>query len=213
MSFAESLALPEWDELPRREEPARRLRAVERTLPARRPRMAYAIVAVAGAVAIAVAQMALSVLITQDSYRVADLQQQQRALALEAQSLQDEVAGLSSPQYLAANAAALGMVIDASPTYLRLSDAAIIGSGAAAGGSSAVDARGTAQVSNALLDGTPLVTDPNTAVQGEIHRGDAAPTPEKTEPAEQAPAEQAPEPEPEPVIPPPAEGLPSPTTR
>jgi len=211
MSFAESLALPEWNELPRREEPARRLRAVERPLPSRRPRMAYAIVAVAGAVAIAVAQMALSVLITQDSYHVAELQQEQRALALEAQSLRDEVAGLSSPQYLAANAAALGMVIDASPTYLRLSDAAIIGSGAAAGGSSAVDARGTAQVSNALLDGTPLVTDPNSVVQGELDRGEAPPAAEQTAPTEQAtePVEPA-----EPVAPPPlTEGLPSPTTR
>lgn len=208
MSFAESLSLPEWEERPRREEPGRRLHAVERSLPARRPRMAYAIVAVAGAVAIAVAQMALSVLITQDSYRVAELQQDQRALTLEAQSLRDDIAGLSSPQYLAANAAALGMVIDASPTYLRLSDAAIIGSGAAAGGTSAVDARGTAQVSNALLDGTPLVTDPNSVVQGELDRGDAPPV------ADEAAPEQAADPV-EPVAPPPpmTDGLPSPTTR
>jgi len=210
MSFAESLALPEWHELPRRDGPARRLRAVERPLPPRRPRMPYAIVAVAGAVSIALAQMALSVLITQDSYHVAELQQEQRALTLEAQSLRDEVAGLSSPQYLAANAAALGMVIDASPTYLRLSDAAIIGSGDPAGGSSAVDARCPAQVSNALLDGTPLVTDPGSVVQGEPDRGDAPPA------AETAPTEEATEPvvPAEPVAPPPlTEGLPSPTTR
>ena len=38
--------------------------------------------------------------------------------------LYDDVAGLSSPQYLAANASALGMVINESPNYLRLSDGA-----------------------------------------------------------------------------------------
>ena len=56
--------------------------------------------------------------------------------------LYDDVAGLSSPQYLAANAAALGMVIDESPNYLRLSDGALLGAGQSALGASSVDAIG-----------------------------------------------------------------------
>jgi hypothetical protein len=116
--------------------------------------MVYAIVAVGGAVAIAVAQMALSVLTTQDSYRVADLTQQQRKLSLEAAALEDSVAGLNSPQYLAANAAALGMVVGGAPTYLRLSDAAIIGSGAAAERSNQLVDFGSARAHRASAPGT-----------------------------------------------------------
>lgn len=191
----------------RDEAPERRLRPVESTLPRRRPRMVYAIVAVGGAVAIAVAQMALSVLTTQDSYRVADLTQQQRELSLEAQALEDSVAGLNSPQYLAANAAALGMVVGGAPTYLRLSDAAIIGSGAAAEGASSVSAQDP-QVGNALVGDTPLVTDPGRSLQGAV-------------PAEEAPggatggdaATGAETPPSGSEIPPLTEGLPSPATR
>jgi hypothetical protein len=191
----------------RDEAPERRLRPVESPLPRRRPRMVYAIVAVGGAVAIAVAQMALSVLTTQDSYRVADLTQQQRELSLEAQALEDSVAGLNSPQYLAANAAALGMVVGGAPTYLRLSDAAIIGSGAAAQGTSSVSAQDP-QVGNALVGDTPLVTDPGRSLQGAV-------------PAEEAPggatggdaATGAETPPSGSEIPPLTEGLPSPATR
>ncbi|WP_261167345.1 hypothetical protein [Microbacterium sp. Marseille-Q6965] len=189
------------------EAPARRLRPVESTLPRRRPRMAYAVLAVGGAVAIAVAQMALSVLTTQDSYRVAELTQQQRELSLEAQALGDAVAGLSSPQYLAANAASLGMVVGGPPTYLRLSDAAIIGSGAAAEGSSSVSAQDP-QIGNALLGDTPLVTDPGRSLQGAV--------PAEEHPAgatDESPAREAETPPAAPEIPPLTEGLPSPTTR
>ena len=65
-----------------------------------------------GAFLIAGAQMVLSIMTTQGSYELAELTQEQRALTYQKQILYDDVAGLSSPQYLAANAAALGMVID-----------------------------------------------------------------------------------------------------
>ncbi len=77
---------------------------------------------------IVLVQMGLGILTTQSSFEIASLTQQQRDLTYQKQILYDETAGLSSPQYLAANAAALGMVIDESPTYLRLSDGAVIGS-------------------------------------------------------------------------------------
>ena len=110
--------------------------------------------------------MALSVLTTQGSYQIADLTSQQRQLDWEKQMLYDDVAGLSSPQYLAANASALGMVINESPSYLRLSDGAILGASQVAVGASSVDAIGRGAVANALITDTPLVTDPDATIQG-----------------------------------------------
>ncbi len=147
--------------------PDRRLRVVEEPERRRRPKLAYGIVAVAGAVAIALAQMGLSILTTQGTYEVAALTQQQRDLTYEKQILYDDVAGLSSPQYLAANAAALGMVINEAPSYLRLSDGAIIGASQAAAGTSAVDAMNRGAVQNALITDTPLVTAPDATIAGQ----------------------------------------------
>jgi hypothetical protein len=132
----------------------------------RRPRVLYAIVAVAGAVAIGAAQMSLSILTTQGSYQIASLTSQQRDLDWQKQMLRDDLAGLSSPQYLAANASALGMVINEAPSYLRLSDGAVLGAGQAALGASSVDALNRAAVGNALITDTPLVTDPDATIQG-----------------------------------------------
>jgi hypothetical protein len=150
----------------RREGPARRLRALTQPARRRRPRVLYAIVAVAGAVAIGAAQMALSVLTTQGSYQLAELSSQQRDLNWQKQILYDDVAGLSSPQYLAANASALGMVINESPSYLRLSDGAILGASQVALGASSVDALGRGAVGNALITDTPLVTAPDATIEG-----------------------------------------------
>lgn len=145
-------------------EPERRLRAVE--APARRPRLAYGVTAVAGAVVIALVQMVLSILITQGTFEVAALTQQQRELGYDKQVLYDEVAGLGSPQYLAANAAALGMVVADTPAYLRLSDGALIGAGVPAPGTSSVDAIGRGAVGNALITDVPLVTAPGATMEG-----------------------------------------------
>jgi hypothetical protein len=150
--------------------PERRARPLEPVAPIaerrRRPRVLYGIVAVAGAVAIGAAQMGMSILTTQGSYELSDLSRQQRDLTYQKQILTDDVAGLSSPQYLAANAAALGMVINESPSYLRLSDGAVLGSGAAAAYQSAIDALGRSSVPNALIADTPLVTAPDATIQG-----------------------------------------------
>ncbi|GAA4761936.1 hypothetical protein [Microbacterium gilvum] len=181
----------------RRDEERRRpdLRPVEAPSRRRRPRVAYAVVAVAGAVLIAAAQMGLSVMTTQSTFEVAALDAQQRELTLESQQLYEEVAGLSSPQNLAQKAADLGMVIDAAPGYLRLSDGAVIGGGVAAGSASTVDANGTAAVGNEFLA--------DTQASSEEAAADEAPSAEEAAAAEE-PAEQLP-----PAI---DEGLPSPST-
>ena len=146
--------------------PDRRLRVVEAPARRRRPKLLYGVVAVLGAFLIAGAQMVLSIMTTQSSYELSTLTQQQRDLTYEKQILYDDVAGLSSPQYLAANAAALGMVIDESPSYLRLSDGALLGAGEVSLGSSSVDAIGRGAVPNALITDTPLVTEPDATIGG-----------------------------------------------
>ncbi len=144
----------------------RPLRVVDAPARRRRPRRAFGVIAVVGAFVIAGAQMALSILTTQGAYEVAALTQQQRDLTYQSQILYDEVAGLSSPQYLAANASALGMVIGDAPSYLRLSDGAFLGAGEMAGGSASIDAATRGSVPNALITGTPLVTDPDATIGG-----------------------------------------------
>jgi hypothetical protein len=179
--------------------PARRLRALDAPAHRRRPRLLYAIIAVAGAVAIGAAQMALSILTTQGSYELATLTSQQRELNWQKQILYDDVAGLSSPQYLAANASALGMVINESPSYLRLSDGVILGSSQVALGASSVDAIGRAAVPNALITDTPLVTDPDATIEGAPVEAETVPTTDGTAPVSNTP-------------PPLADGLPTPST-
>ena len=146
--------------------PERRLRVVAELSRRRRPKLIYGIVALAGALTIGTAQMALSILTTQSSYELSSLAQEARQLTFQKQILYDDVAGLSSPQYLAANASALGMVIEEAPSYLRLSDGALLGAGQAALGASSVDAIGRAAVPNELITDTPLVTAPDATIEG-----------------------------------------------
>ncbi|GAA5209320.1 hypothetical protein [Microbacterium kyungheense] len=150
----------------RADAPRRRLRIVDAPARRRRPKLLYGIVAVAGAFLIAAAQMSLSLMTTQGTYELSTLTQQQRDLTYQKQILYDDVAGLSSPQYLAANAAALGMVINEAPSYLRLSDGAILGPSEVAMGASSVDAIGRGSVANALITETPLVTVPDATIGG-----------------------------------------------
>ncbi len=169
--------------------PRRRLQPVTGTAVRRRPKLVYALVALGGAMAIGAAQIGLSLAITQDSFTLASLSSQQRELSLRTQALHEELTGLSSPQALATSAAALGMVVAGSPSYLRLSDGAVFGTGSQAGWSSTVDPNGSGAVSNSLLAGAGLTA-------AEEGAGDGGTTP---------PAQELP-----PAI---TDGLPSPTTR
>jgi len=186
----------------------RRLQAVP--VPERRrvPRRAFGVIAVAGAVLIALVQMGLSILTTQSSFEISSLTQQQRDLTYQKQILYDDVAGLSSPQYLAANAAALGMVIDESPTYLRLSDGSVVGSGKPAEGVSSIDALGRGSVRNALITGVPLATQPQKAAEQA-----ATPPAGASETAAGATPDAATPPAVSPTPPPISDGLPTPATR
>lgn len=139
--------------------PARRLQPVTAPGTRRKPKLAYALVAFAGALLIGGAQIALSLAITQDSFTLAGLSSQQRELDLRASALQEELTGLNSPQVLATDAAALGMVVAGSPSYLRLSDGAVFGTGAGADWTSTVDPSGAGAVSNAVIAPPPAGED------------------------------------------------------
>ncbi|MFE6994395.1 hypothetical protein ACFVAE_00390 [Microbacterium sp. NPDC057659] len=139
----------------------RRLHAVSAPGRRRRPRLAYALLAVGGVALIGIAQMALSLASTQDSFVLADLNAKQHALSLEKQAMQDELVGLSSPQSLASKAASLGLVVAGSASYLRLSDGAVLGVKDGAGWVSTVDPNGSTKVGNALID-APKAADPTT---------------------------------------------------
>ncbi|MBT2486345.1 MULTISPECIES: hypothetical protein [unclassified Microbacterium] len=138
--------------------PQRRLQPVGEPARRRKPKVAYALVALGGALAIGAAQIALSLAITQDSFTLASLSSQQNELNLQTHALQQELTGMSSPQVLATNAAGLGMVVAGSPSYLRLSDGAVFGTGAGADWNSTVDPKGAGAVSNALVTAPPTKT-------------------------------------------------------
>ncbi|MGW9626767.1 hypothetical protein [Microbacterium sp. NPDC055521] len=132
-------------------DPPRRLTPVAAPAPGRRPRLAYAALAVGGALAIGAAQMGFSLATTQDAFVLAGLNTQQHELGLQKQALHEQLIGISSPQSLAKKADAMGLVVAGSASYLRLSDGQILGAGDSASGASTVNPNGGTAVGNALL--------------------------------------------------------------
>jgi len=148
----------------------RPLRSVAAPAPRRRPKLVYALVALGGAAAIGAAQIGLSLAITNDSFVLADLSSQQRELNLQTSALQDELAGIASPQLLATKASELGLVVAGSASYLRLSDSAVVGANAGTDWRSTVDPNSSGAVHNALLNDEAPTTE---AEQSTDDDGDA----------------------------------------
>jgi hypothetical protein len=161
----------------------------------RRPRLAYAITALSGIAAIVIAQLLFSVAMTEGAYEIDGYRVAQTKLDRETQVLREQIDALESPQFLAANAEALGMVPNAAPVYLRLSDGAVLGQPTAAAGG-ALGAAGS--VANSLITDVPLVTQQPAGETG----GAASVAPEA---AAGTPAATAP-------VAPPSGGLPTPAT-
>ena len=92
----------------------------------RRPLLA-AFSAVGLVLLILVAQLGLSIAISQGAYESDALELEQRDLLRVERVLPQNVDQLSSPQNLAENAAGLGMVQNVQPASLRLSDGAVLG--------------------------------------------------------------------------------------
>ncbi|MGI9824827.1 hypothetical protein [Agromyces sp. Marseille-Q5079] len=161
-----------------------------------KPRIAYAVIAISGVVMIALAQLLLSIAVTQGAYEIDGYETSQAKLSREQQRLAEDLDRVESPQYLAKNAEALGMVPNTNPVFLRLSDGAVLGQPASAAGGTVASA---ALVPNVLIDGVPLVT--------EQHAGETAPVGGHGA-AVEAPAAGAAVPAP----PPASDSLPTPTT-
>lgn len=179
-----------------RTEPPPRLTPVTAPVAKRRPRLAYAVLAVGGALAIGAAQMGISLATTQDAFVLAELNSRQHELGLQRQALHENLVGMSSPQALASKADAMGLVVAGSASYLRLSDGKVLGAGDGASWASTVDPNGATKVGNALL------APPPPAAADEAEQGAGT----QTDRNAAAPAEPATPP----VV---TDGLPTPTTR
>lgn len=124
-----------------------------------RPRVIYALITVAGLFLIVVGQLLLSVGLSEGAYEIAGLEEQQKTLSRTGQSLSVELDSVASPQNLAANAEALGMVRNTNPSvFLRLSDGLVLGVPAAATSSAGSVIGAGGLVPNSRLTGVPLVT-------------------------------------------------------
>lgn len=125
-----------------------------------RPKSFYALVTVASLFAILVAQLLLSIVVSDGAYQISALQQEQRELVRDQQTLTEQLHILESPQHLAANAEQLGMVTNSNTAYLRLTDGAVLGNpGAAASGDIIrYGADGGPLIQNELLTGVPLAS-------------------------------------------------------
>jgi hypothetical protein len=124
-----------------------------------RPRALYAAIAVGSLLTIVVGQLLLSIAISQGAYQLNSLQDQQTQLQRSYQAVSEDLNRVSSPQNLAANANALGMVSNSNPAYLRLSDGAVLGAPVPANGAAGTVTGGQGNlVPNSLLAGVPLVT-------------------------------------------------------
>ena len=156
-----------------------------------RPRTVYAIVAVGALFAIVVAQLLLSISISQGAYQLSTLQDTQKQMQRQYQAASEDLDRLTSPQNLAANANALGMVSNSSPVYLRLSDGAVLGAPVAANPWAGTVTGGQGNlVANSLLAGVPLV-----------NQKPAATVPATVQPANPAKASVAPTPAAPPTVP------------
>jgi hypothetical protein len=137
-------------------EPRRHLEVVPTRAQRRaRPRMLPALITIGGIGVILLAQLLLSIVIADGAYQISGLQSQKHDAVLQQHALSEQLDLLASPQHLAANAEALGMVASGNAVYLDAKSGAVTGNGSAVGGSmlGAGD-----QVSNVLLAGTALVT-------------------------------------------------------
>lgn len=151
-----------------------------------RPRMLPAVITIGGIGVILLAQLLLSIVIANGAYQISGLQSAKHDAVLQQHALSEQLDLLASPQHLAANAEALGMVASGSALYLDAKTGAVTGNSSAPGGSMLGSGD---QVSNVLLAGTALVTPSasGSATTTDASGGTQAPTDAGTGGAGQAP--------------------------
>lgn len=138
----------------------RRGRGIRRAPGARRRPKAFFAYLTAGVMfGVMVAQMLLSVALESGAYEIAHLQTANKEATRTFDKVSQDIDRLASPQHLARNAEALGMLSNNTPAYLRLSDGALLGAPSSGEGFAnlvAGDAAGL--VPNSLLADVPIVT-------------------------------------------------------
>ncbi|MCS6565044.1 hypothetical protein NYS48_06910 [Curtobacterium flaccumfaciens pv. flaccumfaciens] len=124
-----------------------------------RPRIGYAVVAVAALGILLLAQLGISMVLSQGAYTLNSLSTEQTNLSRTQQSLSEELRVLDSPQNLARNAQALGMIANSTPVYLDPKTGRVYGTPTPAKPDEAT-ASTENQVPNSLLNDVPLATQP-----------------------------------------------------
>jgi len=151
--------------------------AARKTRTRRRPRAFFAVVTAGVMFGVMVAQMLLSVALESGAYEIAHLQSANKEASRSYQEMTEDIDRLASPQHLALNAEALGMLSNNTPAYLRLSDGAILGAPTSgAGFARLVSSDGGTLVPNSLLANVPLVTSAPSSARGESMSTSGAPT-------------------------------------
>lgn len=120
-----------------------------------RPRIAYAVVAVVALGILLLAQLGISMVLSQGAYTLSSLSAEQTNLSRTQQSLSEDLRVLDSPQNLARNAQALGMITNATPVYLDPKTGRVYGTPTPAVADQAT-ASTENQVPNSLLQDVPL---------------------------------------------------------
>ncbi|MFC5501496.1 hypothetical protein ACFPJ4_04485 [Lysinimonas soli] len=137
-------------------EPRRRLEvAPSRAQRRARPRLLPALVTIGGIGVILLAQLLLSIVLANGAYQISTLQSQKHDAVLQQHALSETLDLYASPQHLAANAEALGMVASGSALYLDAKSGAVAGTASTPGGSLLGSGD---HVGNVLLSGTSIVT-------------------------------------------------------
>jgi hypothetical protein len=121
-----------------------------------RPKLSYALAAVGGIFVILLAQLLLSIALSNGAYSIARLGGEQRDLGRVQQALTEQLNLSASTQNLVSNAHVLGMVPANSPVFLRLSDGKVVGGSASA--ALGANESGSTVVANSLLTGTDAAT-------------------------------------------------------
>lgn len=121
-----------------------------------RPRLTYALIATAALFVLLLTQLGLSIALSRGAYQISALQGEQTSLSREQAKYSEKVRVLSSPQNIANNATALGMVRNQNPVYLDLSNSQVFGTPTPAAGDAATSSN---LIANSLLKGIPVVTE------------------------------------------------------
>lgn len=121
-----------------------------------RPRIVYALVATAALFVLLLTQLGISIAVSKGAYQISSLQATQTTLSRTQQKYSEKLDVLSSPQNIANNAAALGMVRNQNPVYFDLKSGTVYGTPTPAAADAAA-ASGNL-VANSLLAGVPVVT-------------------------------------------------------